>query len=282
MRFRFLVAMLLVLLLSLASSALAQTATTGTIVGTVTDKAGEVLSGAEIELVNTATGQNLKHITSEDGKFVFPSVLPGNYTLTVMKQGFRKAVVTDFTVEVAKSYTVNVSLEAGEMQQTVEVTASAGVELQTTDSTVGNVIQGKLMPLMPALTRTANELIRNQPLTTPDGAVAGSRQDQSTFLLDGIDVTNNSVGGLGTYMVLPIDGIEEFRVGVVESERFIRTRGRRTGLHHQPAGQHPVPRRDLLVSSERQSQRRQLGLISERSARPRLIPRNEPNFRSPN
>ncbi len=114
----------------------------------------------------------------------------------------------------AKSYTINVPLEVGEVQQTVEVTASAGVELQTADATVGNVIQGKLMPLMPALTRTANELIRNQPLTTPAGEVAGSRSDQSTFLLDGIDVTNNSVGGLGTYMVLPIDGIEEFRVGV--------------------------------------------------------------------
>ncbi len=91
MRFRSIVAMqLLVLLLSLTSSALAQTATTGTIVGTVSDKAGALLSGAEIELVNTATGQNLKHITSEDGKYVFPSVLSGNYTLTVMKQGFRK------------------------------------------------------------------------------------------------------------------------------------------------------------------------------------------------
>ena len=51
--------------------------------------------------------------------------------------------MTDVKVEVAKSYTINVSLEIGEVQQTVEVTATAGVELQTADSTVGNVIQGR-------------------------------------------------------------------------------------------------------------------------------------------
>src|SRR6185369_16349969 len=105
MRVRSFVAMhLLVMSLSLASQALAQTATTATIVGTISDKTGEVLSGAEIELLNTATGQNLKHITGDDGQYVFPSVLPGNYTLSVRKQGFRKANITEVKVDVARSY----------------------------------------------------------------------------------------------------------------------------------------------------------------------------------
>jgi hypothetical protein len=198
----------------LALSVFAQTATTGTIVGTVTDKNGSALSGAEVELSNKATNQVTKVSANESGQYVFPSVLPGDYNLTVTKQGFRKTSMAEVKVEVTKSYTINVSLEVGELQQTVEVTATVQGELQTTDSTVGNVISGQILPLMPALTRQANELIRYQPLATPDGAVAGSRQDQSTFLLDGIDVTNNSVGGLTTYMQLPIDGVDEFRVGV--------------------------------------------------------------------
>ena len=70
------------------------------------------------------------------------------------------------------------------------------------------------MPLFPALTRQANELIRTQPLTDARWALWPGRAGSKHVLLDGIDVTNQSVGGLGTYMVLPIDGIEEFRVGV--------------------------------------------------------------------
>ncbi|MCI0388593.1 MAG: carboxypeptidase-like regulatory domain-containing protein [Acidobacteria bacterium] len=205
-------AVLLSLLFALQVSA--QTATTGAIVGAVSDKNGAALSGAEVELVNTATAQVSKVATNQEGQYVFPALLPGEYNVRITKQGFRKTNIAAFKVEVAKSYTVNVSLEVGEVQQTVEVTATVGAELQTTDSTVGNVISGKILPLMPALTRQANELIRLQPATTPNGDVAGARLDQSTFTLDGIDVTNNSVGGIGTYMQLPIDGVDEFRVVV--------------------------------------------------------------------
>jgi hypothetical protein len=216
MRYRSLVSLPLgaALALILAMSVFAQTATTGTIVGTVTDKNGAVLSGAEVELSNAATKQVTRGTTNDDGQYVFPAVLPGEYNLTVIKQGFRKAAVMAFSVEVTKSYTLNISLEIGEVQQTVEVTATTTAELQTTDSTIGNVISGKVLPLLPALTRQANELIRYQPTATATGEVAGSRNDQSTFSLDGIDVTNNSVGGTATTMQLPIDGLEEFRVGV--------------------------------------------------------------------
>jgi hypothetical protein len=204
------------ILLSLfcALMAVAQTATTGTIVGAVTDNNGAVLSGAEVELVNTATNQSVKATTNEEGQYVFPAIAPGVYTVTFSKAGFRKANVANFKVDVARSYTVPIALEIGDVQQTVEVTATAGVELQTTDSTVGNVIAGKEMPLLPALTRQANDLLRIQPLSIPTGEVAGSRNDQTTIALDGIDVSDQNIGGLGTVIPIPIDSIEEFRVGV--------------------------------------------------------------------
>ena len=200
-----------------ALSVFAQTATTGTIVGTVTDKTGAALAGAEVELSNNATNNVTKVTADENGQYVFTSVSPGHYTLTGAKEGFRKASVAGVNVEVTKSYTINVTLEAGEPRQAVEVTATVRDELQTGDSTVGNVFSGRLLPLMPALTRQANELIRYQPLVTPDGAVSGARQDQSTFLLDGIDVSDNSAGGLNTFMRLPIESVDEFRVGLANS-----------------------------------------------------------------
>lgn len=202
------------LMILLASVAFAQTATSGAVVGLVTDKNGAVIEGAEVELSNPATNQTVKTSTNKEGQYVFPSVLPAEYRITVAKPGFRKATLSNFKVDVAKSYTFPVTLEIGDVQQVVEVTAAAGVELQTTDSTVGNVLAGKEMPLLPALTRQANDLLRIQPLSTPGGEVAGSRNDQTTITLDGIDITNQSTGGLGTVIPIPIDSIEEFRVGV--------------------------------------------------------------------
>ncbi|MGE0101922.1 MAG: carboxypeptidase regulatory-like domain-containing protein [Blastocatellales bacterium] len=195
----------------------AQSTTTGAIVGTVTDTSGAVLPNAQVDLINTTTSLISKAVTTSDGKYFFPAVPPGRYNLTVTKDGFRKTSITDIQVEVTKTYTFNPSLEVGNFQQTVEVTATGTAELQTVDSTVGNVISGKVLPLLPALTRQANELLNYQPMSTPGGAVAGSREDQSTFTLDGIDVTNNSVGGTGTFIRLPIEGVEEFSVGVTNA-----------------------------------------------------------------
>ena len=186
------------LTLCCALAALAQTATTGAIVGSVTDKNGAVLSGAEVELVNAATNQSVKTTTNSEGQYTFPAVAPGSYTVTFSKAGFNKANVANFKVDVAKSYTVPIALEVGNVQQTVEVTATAGLELQTTDSTVGNAIAGKVMPLLPALTRQANDLLRIQPLSTPGGEVAGSRNDQTTITLDGTNVTAATIDDHGS------------------------------------------------------------------------------------
>lgn len=212
MRYRYLAPLLLVVLLPFAAAA--QTATTARISGTVTDTNKAVLSGTQVELFDPTTNQRLTQTTDDAGRYVFPTVAPGVYNITVTKQGFRTAGFTAVKVEVTKSYDIDAVLEVGEVKETVQVAAGAEVELQKTDSTVGNVIAGSIMPRLPALTRQANELLTLQPLATPNGEVAGARADQSTFLLDGIDVTNQSVGGLGTYVQLPIDSIEEFRVGV--------------------------------------------------------------------
>jgi hypothetical protein len=203
-----------VTVLAIPGIGLGQTATTAIITGSVTDPAGASLAGAQIELINPATNQTQKQTTNESGQYIFSQVPPGQYKLTATKEGFRQAIVPLLKVDVSKSYTVDFKLEVGDVVETIEVAAGVGVELQKTDSTVGNVIPGRVLPYFPTVTRLANELLNLQPLTTPGGAVAGARSDQSTFLLDGIDVTNQSVGGTATYARLPVDGVEEFRVGV--------------------------------------------------------------------
>lgn len=192
----------------------AQTASTGSISGAVTDASGAAVPSATVEITLIATGATLRQNVSAVGQFVFPGVAPGEYTIRVTAQGFRAAKIDALRVEVTKSYVQDVKLEVGSMVETVEVVAEAKAELQTVDSTIGSVIPGKALPTMPLFTRTVNELLTIQPGATPTGEVTGSRNDQSTLTLDGIDVTNNSVGGTGSFMYLGVEGIGEFRVSV--------------------------------------------------------------------
>lgn len=192
----------------------AQTATGGVVSGAVTDPSAAVIAGAKVELVDTATNAARTQQTNAAGQYVFANVPPGEYKITVSMSGFRQTRVPSLRVEVAKSYVVDVALEIGAVAETVDVTAEGRTELQTSDATIGNVLTRNTLGRLPALTRVVNELLTLQPAVTPGGEVAGARSDQSTFSLDGIDVTNQSVGGLGSYMRLPVDSVEEVRVSV--------------------------------------------------------------------
>lgn len=201
---------------SLASMLLpAQTATTGFVTGTVSDASGGAVPGASAELKDARTGIVVTKQTNAAGQYVFPNLLPGDYELKVTAAGFRAAVLGGLKVEVTKSYVHNVTLEVGQVTESVVVSASETVvELQTVDATVGNVINARQLPDLPSFTRQVNELLTLQPGATPNGEIAGARADQSTFSLDGIDVTNQSIGGLATWMYMSVEGVEEVRVGV--------------------------------------------------------------------
>src|SRR6266566_408062 len=188
----------------------AQTLTTGTVIGTVTDPSGAAVLDATVELRNKATNSQTTQNTNSAGQYTVASVAPGEYQATVKKVGFRTAEVLLLTVNVAKSYTLDFKMELGQLAEVVQVEAGARVELQTTDATVGNVLPSSEIQNFPALTRQVNELLTLQPGATPTGEITGARSDQSSFMLDGIDVTNNSVGGLGTFAFLPIDSIDEY------------------------------------------------------------------------
>jgi len=187
-------------------------------VGAVSDPQQAAIAGAKVVLQNINVNQTYEETSSASGQYSFPAVIPGVYKLTATIKGFRTITIPNIAVEVAKSYSVDIKMEIGEISEVVEVAAGAGVELQTTDATVGNVIPAAELERFPVFTRQVNELLTLQPGATPTGEITGSRNDQSSFTLDGIDVTNNSVGGLGTYAFLPIDSVEEFRVGIANPD----------------------------------------------------------------
>jgi len=222
--------------LGMPASLAAQTASTSTIAGTVFDSNGGTVPNAKVELVNTGTGAQATMVTSSNGQFTFPSVEPGVYKVTVGASGFRQALVTGFKVEVGKSALLNVTLEVGQLTETVEVSATAGVELQTMNASVGNVFDSNLLSELPSLNRDATSLLLLQPMAIPGfngpggsgegnlagGSVSGARADQNTFMVDGGDATSNMEGGGGyntgfiatprAVVPTPVESLEEFRV----------------------------------------------------------------------
>ena len=211
--------------LVLAPNVSAQTATSGTILGTVTDPSGALVPRAEVQLVNTETNVTSKQSSNDAGQYVFPNVTPGIYRITVTKTGFRTSSVPNLTVEVNKSYNMPISLEVGAANQVVEVVAANAVALQTTDAQIGNSITTDSILRLPTLQRNVTELMNLQPgvYSTTNGSAnsgtglqirtTGAIEDQNTVTIDGIDITQ-SVIAAGTVVPTPADSVEEFRVNV--------------------------------------------------------------------
>ena len=115
--------------------------TTG-VSGTVTDNSGAVIPNAHITATNKATGVTSSAITSSEGTFTIVGVLPGQYTVTVDSQQFKKAQL-DVVVEVARITTVNVQMEVGATTETVQVQASV-LSLDTAAPVIGTTLEPEL------------------------------------------------------------------------------------------------------------------------------------------
>ena len=214
-----------------ARPALAQTTSTGTVTGQVTDPQGAVVPGADITLTDLATNATQKTATNETGRYTFVNIPPGMYDVTVSKTGFRVAKIAAQKVTVGLLRTIDVMMEIGSVSETVQVSASVGAELQTTNSTVGVTISGKNLELITNLGRDANALFVLQPAVTPTGEVAGAVRDQNTYQLDGGNNSDDMAGTNNTYtqavgfigsaatggtpsgvMPTPAESVEEFKV----------------------------------------------------------------------
>ncbi|MEW6129866.1 MAG: carboxypeptidase regulatory-like domain-containing protein [Acidobacteriota bacterium] len=211
---RFLIFALVVSLLPL--QAFGQTATTARISGVVSDSQGAIVAGAAVKLIDKATKTERTDATNSEGRYVFPNVEPGLYEIAVTAQGFRTTIVAEVKAEIAKTANVDISLQAGGTTEQVTVTATGEVQLQKDDSAVGNVIESDRIQRLPNANRQVTSLLQLQPAISPTGETSGSRGDQNTFSLDGIDVTDN-VGfrsSFATVIPTPTESVEEFRVTV--------------------------------------------------------------------
>ena len=190
---------LLCLLVVSAAPVWGQAVSTGTVSGTVTDNTGAVVAGANVTIVDKATGDTRGTASNEVGHFIFQNVNPGSYTVKFKKAGFAELDVTDVTVEVGTQVNENVQMKLGAISTTVTVTETAGAELQTMNSTVGQTVSGVALDSLPSIGHDVVTFATLQPGVSPLGSVGGTVMDQSSFTLDGGNNTNDMDGGGQSY-----------------------------------------------------------------------------------
>ena len=122
------------MILIICGTAYAQTSVTGGISGTILDPTGASVSGAALTLTSNTTADTYSTVSSSTGGYVFSLLKPGDYTLTVKKDGF-KTVTQKITILLGQNSTVNFPMELGDTSNTIEVTA-AGNLLQTENANI--------------------------------------------------------------------------------------------------------------------------------------------------
>lgn len=213
------------------TAARAQSTSSGTVTGQVTDPQNAVVPRADVTLLDVGTNTARKTQTDDVGRYTFFNIPPGIYDISVSRTGFKSAKVDGQKITVGVVRTVDVTLEVGSVAEIVQVTAGAGAELQTTNAAVGKTISGKQLELITNLGRDANALFVLQPAVAPTGEVAGAVRDQNTYQLDGGNNSDDMAGTTNTYtqaagfigsaatggtpsgvMPTPAESIEEFKV----------------------------------------------------------------------
>lgn len=163
---------------------------------TVTDKSGGSVQDARVTVTNQATNVSVTANASSAGTYVFPNLLVGNYTVTVEKDGFRKAVSTGIQVESNQIAEALIGLEVGEVSATVQVEAG-GELVKTESSTLEATFSGKTVQDLPinTLGGDVKELSVFVPGTTTQqggvlgsgGSIGGTRPRFNGFNVDGVE-----------------------------------------------------------------------------------------------
>ena len=221
---------LLLVGLSLLLPGIARGQATATINGTVRDASGAVIPEASVILHNRGTNLERNATTNGVGFYVFPDIQPGEYDITVTKDGFKTAVRSDVPLVVNQTSAIDFTLDTGTVNQKVTVEANA-VALETSTSELGVAIVRQEVNNLPLNGRNFTQLLDLTPgvstinvsqnnsgggvWSNPVGsfsypAVNGQTNRSDFFLLDGV----NNQGSFGsTYAVAPIlDDIQEFKV----------------------------------------------------------------------
>ena len=230
-----------------APSVMAQSASTGSLSGIITDPSGAVIPKAEVTVTNIATGQSHTSKSGLDGAYRVSLLPPGKYKVTVSMAGFKTTEFPSVTVNVTETSVLNCRLEIGVPNETFTVESNAEV-LQTSTSTLGTLVGNTEVTSLPLVTRNYTQIldlsagvVANVSDATVLGKgtqytqVNGSNAGQNNYQMDGVSINsmgmlaNNGDQNVGAGIGIPNpDSIQEF---MVQTSNYDASYGRNPGAN---------------------------------------------------
>jgi len=204
-----------------AGSVFAQTSTTGSIEGTVTDQAGAAVPGISVRVASANLISAQTATTDQSGRFRILNLPPGKYTVTVeADKGFAKFERSDVEVNLSRSSSVDIQLQPAGAQASVTITDTAGAAVDVSNNTTGSnvssdqfsnfptqrTVQG-LYTIAPTVTRSG---LRDATGRDRDPSVAGASGPENNYILDGVNTTDPAFGGSGAN--LPFEFVQEVEI----------------------------------------------------------------------
>src|SRR5438067_2420211 len=214
------------LIIALALPLASRAQDTGYISGTVTDKSGAAVVGAEVVITNTAGSLTRTTTTNADGAYVVPGLPGATYNISVTAKGFQKYSATKVVLDVAQKIRVDVQLTVGAVTEVVEVTGESVAQVETQSSALTATVTGKQIDQLMLNGRNFTQLVTLTPgvvnqTGSDEGKVGiygnvaysmnGGRTEYNNWELDGGDNMDN--GSNATLNVYPNpEAIAEFKV----------------------------------------------------------------------
>jgi hypothetical protein len=241
--------------LFLVASLSAAQSPNGTISGIVLDPSGGVIVGANVLIINNATGVEYPGKVNREGYYVVPNIPPGNYRIQISNSGFKTIIKPDIVVHIEDALAINFTLPIGAASEIVTVEGGAPI-INTETAAVGTVVDRAYVDNMPLNGRSFQDLIlltpgvvTNNPQNSSaiglsgEFSVNGQRGESNYYSVDGVSAnvavytfaasapaTSGSLPAstaLGTTQALvPVDALEEFRV---QSSTYSAEYGRNPG-----------------------------------------------------
>jgi hypothetical protein len=201
--------------------------------GLITDERGGPVPDAAVTIKNVGTGVVREVSSNGDGFYSAPNLLPGTYEVRVAAQGFQTSVQKDIRLTVGAQQALNVSLQVGQLNQTVEVSATPP-DVQTASSTISATVDSTTVRELPLNGRDWTSLAALEPgVTSIPNQVgtgfsankgnrgfgnqlsdSGHRANENTYRVNGVSINDYSNGAPGGASGgnLGVDGIQEFSV----------------------------------------------------------------------
>jgi len=187
--------------------------------GTVSDRSGSLISAAQVVVKAAATGLEYDAVTNSAGAYVINYLPVGQYTETIIANGFQKLEFQQFSLQVGESRVLNATLSVAAVNTVVQI-AAAEDDLKRTSTDIGGFVQGEQLNELPMDGRSFERLESQVPGAIDDGGstedqirFAGLSQEDNNFHIDGVDATgiNHQFEKLDLRLQIPVEAIAEFK-----------------------------------------------------------------------